>query len=50
MHERGIVKLKAIRSKNPQDWDELATKLTVRSRSQRKPLLQTIIYEHKNDS
>ena len=54
MHERDIVKLKAIRSKNPQDWDEFATKLTVRSRqqnvSQRNPLLQTIIYEHKNDS
>ena len=54
MHERDIVKLKAIRSKNPQDRDEFATKLTVRSRSQnvsqRNPLLRTIIYEHKNDS
>ena len=54
MHERDIVKLKAIRSKNPQDWDEFATKLTVWLRSQnvsqRNPLLQTIIYEHKNDS
>ena len=53
MHERDIMKLKAIRSKNPQDWGEfkrLRNKVNCKIKIAKESYYKQSFTEHKNDS
>ena len=53
MHERDIMKLKAIRSKNPQDWGELkrlCSKVNSNIKIAKESYYKQSFTEHKNDS
>ena len=53
MHERDIMRLKAIRSKNPQDWGEfkrLRNKVNCKIKIARESYYKQSFTEHKNDS
>ena len=53
MHERDIMKLKAIRSKNPQDWGEfkqLRNKVNSDIRILKESYYKQSFTENKNDS
>ena len=53
MHERDIIKLKAIRSKNPRDWGEfkrLRNKVNCKIKIAKESYYKQSFTEHKNDS